>query len=149
MSSRNGHAGAMLELRDVHKHFTGADGEPIRAVDGVSPIENAALKLIVEGVPRRTARATVAPLLERLDLAGRADELGIRLSVGERQRVALARALANEPRLILADEPTGSLDTRRGREVLALLADLCHERGIATVLVTHDPTGAGYADRVH
>lgn len=69
--------------------------------------------------------------------------------MGERQRVMIARALSTEPRLVLADEPTGSLDTERGSEVLALLGELCHERGIAVLLVTHDPEAAAYADRVH
>ncbi|HEX5147232.1 MAG TPA: hypothetical protein VFV85_09425, partial [Conexibacter sp.] len=67
----------------------------------------------------------------------------------ERQRVALARALSNDPALVLADEPTGSLDTQRGREVLELLAAICRERDVGVVLVTHDPAGADVADRVH
>jgi putative ABC transport system ATP-binding protein len=68
--------------------------------------------------------------------------------MGERQRVMIARALSSRPRLLLADEPTGSLDTQRGHEVLALLRELCRERGVACVLVSHDPMAAGYADRV-
>ena len=68
--------------------------------------------------------------------------------MGERQRVMIARALSTEPRLLLADEPTGSLDTQRGREVLELLRELCRERGVAVVLVSHDPMAADYADRV-
>jgi putative ABC transport system ATP-binding protein len=68
--------------------------------------------------------------------------------MGERQRVMIARALSTEPKLLLADEPTGSLDTQRGREVLELLTELCRERGVAIVLVSHDPQAAGYADRV-
>ena len=68
--------------------------------------------------------------------------------MGERQRVMIARALSTEPRLLLADEPTGSLDTQRGREVLELLRELCRERGVAAVLVSHDPMAADYADRV-
>jgi putative ABC transport system ATP-binding protein len=67
--------------------------------------------------------------------------------MGERQRVMIARALSTEPRLLLADEPTGSLDTRRGREVLELLQGLCRERGVAAVLVSHDPMAAEYSDR--
>ena len=68
--------------------------------------------------------------------------------MGERQRVMIARALSTKPRLLLADEPTGSLDSRRGHEVLALLLELCRERGVAVVLVSHDPIAAEYADRV-
>jgi putative ABC transport system ATP-binding protein len=135
---------ARYRLEDVGFVF-----QTFRLVPGLSAIDNAALKLMGSGLTRRDARDRVLPLLELLGIDRRAEQRSDRLSVGERQRVALARALSNEPRLILADEPTGSLDSRRGREVFALLADVCHERGIATLLVTHDPTGAGYADRVH
>ena len=69
--------------------------------------------------------------------------------MGERQRVMIARALSTRPRLLLADEPTGSLDTQRGREVLELLRELCRERDVAIVLVSHDPMAAQYADRVY
>ena len=68
--------------------------------------------------------------------------------MGERQRVMIARALSTGPRLLLADEPTGSLDTQRGREVFELLRDLCRERGVSAVIVSHDPTAAAYSDRV-
>jgi putative ABC transport system ATP-binding protein len=69
--------------------------------------------------------------------------------MGERQRVLIAMALATEPKLVLADEPTGTLDTQRTREVLGLLRELCRERGAAVVLATHDPQAAGFADQVH
>jgi putative ABC transport system ATP-binding protein len=120
-----------------------------RLVPGLPAIDNAAMKLMAEGATRREARRRVVPLLERLGVERRAEHVAAELSRGERQRVALARALSNEPRLVLADEPTGSLDSRAGREVLALLSEVCHERRIGVVLVTHDPAGAGYADRVH
>jgi putative ABC transport system ATP-binding protein len=68
--------------------------------------------------------------------------------MGERQRVMIARALSMDPKLVLADEPTGSLDSERGRDVLALLSELCKERGVAVLLVTHDPQAAAFADRV-
>ena len=69
--------------------------------------------------------------------------------MGERQRVMIARALSTKPKLLLADEPTGSLDSRRGREVLELLRELCREQGVATVLVSHDPVASSYADRAY
>jgi len=71
------------------------------------------------------------------------------LSMGERQRVMIARALSTEPKLVLADEPTGSLDSHRGKEVLELLTGICRERDLTVVLVTHDPQAAAFADRVH
>jgi putative ABC transport system ATP-binding protein len=114
---------------------------------GVSTIDNAVLKLL-KSVPWREAHARVAPLLERLGLGERLQQRSETLSMGERQRVMIARALSTEPRLLLADEPTGSLDTQRSREVLALLRELCREREVAVVLVSHDPLAAGYADRV-
>lgn len=115
---------------------------------GLSAIDNAALKLVTGGMSRREARRRVAPLLDRLGIAKRADERIDALSRGERQRVAIARALANAPRLLLADEPTGSLDSRSGGEVLALLAELCRERALGVMLVTHDAAGADVADRI-
>ena len=114
---------------------------------GVSAIDNAVLKLL--GAMRwRQARREIEPLLTRLGLGERLYHRSETLSMGERQRVMIARALSTNPRLLLADEPTGSLDTQRGREVLELLCELCRERGVAVVLVSHDPLAARYADRV-
>jgi putative ABC transport system ATP-binding protein len=114
---------------------------------GVSAIDNAVLKLL-KSVPWREAHRRITPLLERLGLGERLEHRSETLSMGERQRVMIARALSTEPRLLLADEPTGSLDTQRSREVLGLLRELCRERDVAVVLVSHDPLAAGYADRV-
>jgi putative ABC transport system ATP-binding protein len=114
---------------------------------GVSAIDNAVLKLL-KTVRWRDAHRQITPLLQRLGLGERLDHRAETLSMGERQRVMIARALSTAPSLLLADEPTGSLDSERSREVLALLRELCRERGVAIVLVSHDPLAAGYADRV-
>jgi putative ABC transport system ATP-binding protein len=115
-------------------------------VPGASAIDNAALKLFDE-LRRREARRRVEPLMHRLGLGERLRHTAEQLSTGERQRVLIARALSTEPAVLLADEPTGNLDSRRSRDVMELLAQLCHERDVATLLVTHDPLVAGYADR--
>jgi putative ABC transport system ATP-binding protein len=114
---------------------------------GVTAIDNAVLKLL-RSMRWRDAHREIAPLLERLGLGERLSHRAEMLSMGERQRVMIARALSTKPRLLLADEPTGSLDTQRGREVLELLRGLCRERQVAIVLVSHDPAAAHYADRV-
>src|SRR5271154_580854 len=113
---------------------------------GVSAIDNAVLKLL-STMRWRDAQREIRPLLERLGLGERLEHRAETLSMGERQRVMIARALSTGPRLLLADEPTGSLDTQRGREVLELLRELCRERQVAVVLVSHDPMAAHYADR--
>jgi len=110
--------------------------------------ENVALPLKYRGgVPRGERRTRALRLLERLGLASRVGHRPDELSGGERQRVGVARALASDPSLILADEPTGSLDAESGRVVLELLSDAVRRRGIALVLVTHDPVSAARADR--
>jgi putative ABC transport system ATP-binding protein len=113
----------------------------------VSAVDNATLKLL-KTVRWREARRQVTPLLERLGLGERLDHRAETLSMGERQRVMIARALSTEPSLLLADEPTGSLDSRRSRDVLELLREICRERNVAVVLVSHDPLAAEFADRV-
>jgi putative ABC transport system ATP-binding protein len=115
---------------------------------GVTAIDNAVLKLL-KTMRWRDAHRQIAPLLERLGLGQRLEHRAELLSMGERQRVMIARALSTEPRLLLADEPTGSLDSQRGREVLELLTELCREHQVAIVLVSHDPQAAAYADRVY
>jgi ABC-type lipoprotein export system ATPase subunit len=110
--------------------------------------ENVEAALAPLGRPGEERRARAQSLLDRVGLAARRDHLPTQLSGGEQQRVAIARALANEPRVLLADEPTGNLDTATGEEVLALLRELSGERGQTLVLVTHDRGIAERADRV-
>lgn len=115
---------------------------------GVPAVDNAALKLLDMRVGAKEARRRIGPLLERLGLESRRSHAPDQLSAGERQRVQIARALSTDPKVVLADEPTGSLDTRRSREVLAQLTELCSEQGVAMLLVTHDPQAAAFASRV-
>jgi ABC-type lipoprotein export system ATPase subunit len=112
-------------------------------------LDNATIKLTGGGATLREARRQAQPWLERVGLGERAEHTPAQLSMGERQRVAIARALAGEPRLLLADEPTGNLDSRRSREILALMRDICHERGIPALLVTHDLEASAFVDRAH
>jgi putative ABC transport system ATP-binding protein len=113
----------------------------------VSAVENAATKLLLGGVSLTDARRRALHWLERVGIAGRAERTPEELSGGERQRVAIARAIACEPKLILADEPTANLDSQRSQEIVALLAELAHERGTSVLLVTHDAQAAAAAER--
>jgi putative ABC transport system ATP-binding protein len=108
--------------------------------------ENVALPLAYAGVRRTERKLRAHMLLERLGLGARVDHLPNQLSGGQRQRVAIARALVNDPPLLLADEPTGNLDTHTSGEVLGLLREI-HAQGRTVVLVTHDPEIARVADR--
>jgi putative ABC transport system ATP-binding protein len=114
---------------------------------GDRAIRNACLKLWLTN--RRNAEAVVEPLLVRLGLGDRLDHTTERLSMGERQRLSIARALALDPKLVLADEPTANLDSRRTSEVLGLLRELCTEHGTVMLLATHDEKAAAFADRAY
>jgi putative ABC transport system ATP-binding protein len=130
-------------------HQVGYVSQTPDLLSGVPAIDNAALKLFGMRMGVREAHRRVAPLMERLGLGHRLRHRPDQLSAGERQRVLIARALSTRPGLVLADEPTGSLDTKRSRDVLTLLTEVCHEQDAAMLLVTHDPQAASFASRVH
>jgi putative ABC transport system ATP-binding protein len=114
---------------------------------GLTAVENVALPLELDGVPSKTARATALEALEELEMADRADRFPDELSGGERQRVAIARAIVGERGLLLADEPTGALDSVNGEAVMRLLRTAT-QGGVAGVVVTHEAQLASWADRV-
>ena len=114
----------------------------------LSAVENAALPLILDGLKPALAQARAKAWLERLALPDRLNHRPDQLSGGEQQRVAIARALVAEPVLLLADEPTGNLDTRAGDEIARLLRQVSDEWGQTVLMVTHDPRIAAYADRI-
>ncbi len=147
VAGRDVFAFSAQESDDYRLRVLGIIGQPGSLIAGARAIENASLKLLLANA--RTANSTVEPLLERLGLGERMHHRTEQLSMGERQRVMIARALSLDPKLVLADEPTGMLDTHRTGEVLGLLRGLCRERGAAIVLATHDPQAAAYADQVH
>jgi len=114
---------------------------------GLTAAENVALPLELDGMSSRKAHAVGASALEELGLAGRGDHYPDQLSGGERQRVAIARAVVGDRRLLLADEPSGALDSQNGESVMRLVLAAC-KRGVAAVVVTHDAQLASWADRV-
>ncbi len=111
-------------------------------------LANAALRLRADGMARAEAQDRAMTWLTRLGIGELADHYPGQISGGQRQRVAIARALVTDPRLILADEPTGQLDRRRGEEVVRILASCAHERGASVVIVTHDERVEAFIDRV-
>ncbi|KUI36621.1 ABC transporter ATP-binding protein [Mycobacterium sp. GA-2829] len=116
-------------------------------VPSLTAVENVSLPLVLDGVPARAADARAEELLHRIGLGERARHRPSELSGGQMQRVAVARALVARPAIVLADEPTGNLDSRSSAEVLELLRALSDEEGTAVVLVTHDRTAVGYGSR--
>jgi ABC-type lipoprotein export system ATPase subunit len=112
-----------------------------------SALENASIGLLLAGLRIGEAQARASSWLERVGLADRMKRTPEQMSGGEHQRVAIARALAGEPRLILADEPTGNLDSARSREIVELLRSIAHDRGAGVLLVTHDSEVAALADQ--
>jgi putative ABC transport system ATP-binding protein len=114
---------------------------------GLTAIENVSMPLELDGIPMKKARVVAMEALEQLDLADRADHFPDQLSGGERQRVAIARAIVGERSLLLADEPSGALDSLNGEAVMRMILTACHG-GVAAVVVTHDATLASWADRV-
>ena len=135
---------ARYRLKDVGFIF-----QSFHLAAGATALDNVTTKLVGEGMSLREARRRARPWLERLELGDRTEHRPAQLSMGERQRVAIARALVNEPKLLMADEPTGNLDSKRTRETLALILDICHTQGIPSLLVTHDTEALAFADRVH
>lgn len=131
----------------LRRRFIGLIFQAFHLLPNLSAEQNVALPLILDGKPRRHAAAESAALLDMVGLSHRRTHLPSQMSGGEQQRVAIARALIMNPRLLLADEPTGNLDSQNGAAVMTLLYNLVRERGMTLILVTHDPSVAQGAQR--
>jgi putative ABC transport system ATP-binding protein len=135
------------EQADLRNHTIGFVFQSFQLLGRTSALENVGLPLVYRGVRRAERRSRAAAALDSVGLGHRLGHRPGQLSGGEQQRVAIARALVGEPTVLLADEPTGNLDSRSGADVMALLGRLNSERGVAVVVVTHDLAVAGHADR--
>jgi putative ABC transport system ATP-binding protein len=135
------------ELSHLRRKHIGIVFQFFNLLEGMTVLENVALPAVIAGRKRRMAETRARDLLDLLGIGDKASTVPGMLSGGQRQRLAIARALANEPTLLLADEPTGALDSEGGQEVIELLSRL-HNGGQTIVLVTHDAGVAAAADRV-
>ena len=135
------------ELAGIRKASIGFIFQSFNLIDELSVRENVMLPLLYQKVPAAEREQTVRDVLERVNIAHRADHRPQQLSGGQQQRVAVARAVVTTPKLILADEPTGNLDTTNGEEVLNLLNQL-NEEGTTIIMVTHDQSHADHASRI-
>ncbi|MBL8643676.1 MAG: ABC transporter ATP-binding protein [Rhodospirillaceae bacterium] len=135
------------QLADLRKRNIGFIFQSFNLIDELTVAENIELALLYHDIPASERKARVAAVMEKVGIAHRAGHLPGQLSGGQQQRVAVARAVVANPSLILADEPTGNLDSQHGAEVMGMLRDL-NKEGATIVMVTHSPTDAGYAGRI-
>jgi putative ABC transport system ATP-binding protein len=136
------------QLADVRNRRVGFVFQNFNLLPQISAIENVEMPLLFGGVPPKKRRDRAAEMLSKVGLADRMDHKPTELSGGQMQRVAIARAILGEPSLLLADEPTGNLDSKTGAEVLQLLRDATRARQLTVVMVTHDSNSAKVGDRV-
>ena len=142
------HSADENELTQHRRHNIGFIFQTFNLLPTLTALENVALPLMLGGVSQSKREQRAKILLQRVGLGHRLDHRPTELSGGEQQRAAIARALVNNPQLVLADEPTGNLDSSTGAEVMRLLQELNTERGVTLIIVTHDPEVASYADRI-
>ncbi|MEA3294708.1 MAG: ABC transporter ATP-binding protein [Euryarchaeota archaeon] len=138
-------AGSLVKL---HRQTIGFVFQAFNLISTMSALENVCYPMYFNRIPRKQRESKAAKLLNSVDLGGRLHHLPTELSGGEQQRVAIARALANDPRLILADEPTGNIDSKTGKKIVDLMKKVNKEQGITFIITTHDLNMANNTDRV-
>ncbi len=132
----------------IRRHMLGFVFQGFNLLARTTAVENVELPLIYRGLPAGERRKLAARALERVGLVGRGDHTSAELSGGQQQRVAIARAIVTDPQVLLADEPTGNLDTRTSREIMELVTSLNRDQNMTVVMVTHESDIAAYARRV-
>ena len=140
---------ALVDLRAFRRQHLGFIFQKANLIPFLNAVENVQVAMEINDLAPRAARQRALELLDYLGVADRANSLPDALSGGQQQRVAVARALANQPSLILADEPTAALDSHRGRQVMELFRKVAHERGSAVIVVTHDHRALDVFDRTY
>lgn len=135
------------ELADIRNRQIGFVFQNFNLIPRTSALENVQLPLFYRGLPLREQRTCAADALSRVGLSGREQHFPSQLSGGQQQRVAIARALVTGPAILLADEPTGNLDTESSQDIMAILADLNRRDGLTILIVTHDSDVAAYTSR--
>ncbi|MCY7412915.1 MAG: ABC transporter ATP-binding protein [Salinibacterium sp.] len=136
------------DLVDMRRHEIGFIFQTFALISALSAAENVELPMRLIGLPAAERSERAAELLTVVGLADHAAQRPNELSGGQQQRLGIARALANSPRLIIADEPTGQLDSTNAEAMMSLIASLVHDRGVAAVVSTHDPRMAAHADHI-
>ncbi len=132
----------------LRRHYLGFVFQGFNLLARTSALENVELPLIYKGMPRAERQTRARAALARVGLAGRETHDPSQLSGGQQQRVAIARALASQPMVLLADEPTGNLDTQRSEEIMQLLVELNRTEGLTIIMVTHEEDMAAHAGRL-
>lgn len=138
---------ALVDLRAFRREHLGFIFQKANLIPFLTAVENVQIAMEIKDVTPRVARQHALKLLDYLGVGERADDLPDALSGGQQQRVAVARALANQPNLVLADEPTAALDSHRGRQVMELFRKVAHEQGAGVIVVTHDHRALAVFDR--
>lgn len=141
-------ADAKIDLRAFRRQHLGFVFQKANLIPFLTALENVQVAMEINDLPARAAKRRAVELLDHLGLGDRIHNRPDELSGGQQQRVAVARALANQPSLILADEPTAALDSQRGRQVMALFAQVAHESGAGVIVVTHDTRALDVFDRI-
>jgi lipoprotein-releasing system ATP-binding protein len=142
-------AGTDREVAGVRNRKIGFVFQVFHLLPEFTAVENVSLPLMIRGVPKKEAFLKARDILKEVSLEDKVHSRPSQLSGGEQQRVAIARALVNEPRILLADEPTGNLDWKTGEKVLRLVLDLHERRGLSSILVTHNEKIARYCHKVY